>query len=109
MEINHSKCSFIEHKEIGAIKYCQECNVYLCNKYDKFHSGRFINHQPYSLGKDVKEIFTGLCKIENHSLTLEFFCRTYNELCCSHCITKIKRKGRGQHTDCPICNIENIL
>ena len=109
MDIKNTKCSFIEHKEIDAIKYCQECNVYLCNKCDKFHSGLFTNHQPYSLDKDAKDIFTGLCKIEEHNSKLEFFCKTHNELCCSHCITKIKRKGKGQHTDCNIYNIEDIM
>ena len=109
MEEKNIKCSFIEHKEIDAIKFCQECNVYLCNKCDKFHSGLCVNHHTYALDKDTKEIFTGLCKTENHSLALEFFCKTHNELCCSHCITKIKRKGKGQHTDCTICNVEDIV
>ena len=109
MDIKNTKCSFIEHKEIDAIKYCQECNVYLCIKCDKFHSGLFTNHLPYSIDKDAKDIFTGLCKIEEHNSKLEFFCKTHNELCCSHCITKIKRKGKGQHTDCNIYNIEEII
>ena len=108
MEINNSKCSFIEHKEIDAIKYCQECNVYLCNKCDKFHSGLCSFHHTYPLDKDIKDIFTGLCKIEEHNSKLEFFCKTHNELCCSHCITKIKTKGRGQHTDCNVCTIQDI-
>ena len=109
MENNIFKCSFIEHKEIDAIKFCQECNVYLCNKCDKFHSGLLNNHHVYLLNQNEKEIFTGLCKTENHSLTLDYFCKTHNELCCSHCITKIKGKGRGQHTDCIVCNIEDIV
>ena len=109
MENNNFKCSFIEHKEINAIKFCQECNVYLCNKCDKFHSGLFINHHPYTLDKDPKEIFTGLCKMEEHCSKLEFFCKTHNELCCSHCITKIKIKGKGQHTDCNICALDDIV
>ena len=108
MEVNNSKCSFIEHKEIDAIKFCQECNVYLCNKCDKFHSGLCTLHHTYILDKNIKDIFTGLCKTENHSLVLEFFCQTHNELCCSHCITKIKTKGKGQHTDCDICTIQDI-
>ena len=109
MEINNSKCSFIEHKEIDAIKYCQECNVYLCNKCDKFHSGLCSFHHTFALDKNTKDIFTGLCKTENHSLTLEYFCQTHNELCCSHCIAKINKRGRGQHTNCNICTIEDII
>ena len=109
MEINNPKCSFIEHKDIDAIKFCQECSVYLCNKCDKFHSGLLINHHSYSLDKNEKDIFTGLCKIEEHCSKLEFFCKTHNELCCSHCITKIKIKGKGQHTDCTVCSIQDIM
>ena len=108
MEINNSKCSFIEHKEIDAIKFCQECNVYLCNKCDKFHSGLCSFHHTYPLDKDIKDIFTGLCKIEEHNSKLEFFCKTHNELCCSHCITKIKTKEKGQHSDCNVCTIQDI-
>jgi len=109
MEKNNPKCSFVEHKEIDAIKYCQECNVYLCNKCDKFHSGLFIEHHPYTLDKDSKDIFTGLCKIKEHNSKFDFFCKTHNELCCSHCITKIKTKGKGQHTDCNVCTIQDIV
>ena len=29
MELQKHKCSFEDHKNIDAIKYCQECNIYL--------------------------------------------------------------------------------
>ena len=109
MEENIFKCSSKEHNDINAIKFCQECKVYLCNKCNKFHSELFNKHRSYSLGKDPKELFIGLCKIENHKDSLEYFCRTHNELCCVRCIAKIKSKGNGQHSDCDICNIEDIL
>jgi len=109
MEKNISKCSSIEHKEIDAIKFCQECKKYFCNKCDKFHSSIFTNHHPFSLDKDPNEIFTGLCKIENHSGKLEFYCKDHNELCCGFCITKIKKDGLGQHTNCKVCIIEDIF
>ena len=57
----------------------------------------------------AQNIFTGLCKIENHSGKLEFYCKDHNELCCSFCITKIKKEGIGQHTDCNIYTIEDIF
>ena len=41
MELQNYKCSFKEHKNIDAIKYCQECNIYLCNKCEKVHLGFF--------------------------------------------------------------------
>ena len=59
-------------------------------------------------GKDISEIFTGLCKENNHLYELKYFCKTHNILCCAECITKIKGKDHGQHTDCNICSIYDI-
>ena len=108
MEKKKQKCSLLEHEEIDAIKYCFECKVYLCNKCENFHSKLLRNHHIYDLNQDIKEIFTGFCKEENHLDKLEFFCREHNQLCCASCICKIKRKGKGEHNDCNICNIEDI-
>ena len=62
----------------------------------------------YNLDKGIEKIFTGFCKEKNHLDKLEYFCKTHNKLCCSGCIDKIKREGKGQHTDCDICLIEDI-
>ena len=37
-----------------------------------------------------------------------YFCKTHNKLCCAACLSKIKRKGDGQHFDCDVCSIEEI-
>ena len=65
------------HSEIKSIVYCQECKVYLCNKCDNFHVGLFQNHHSYTTDKDLKEIFTGFYKIQNHT-KLNYFCKTHN-------------------------------
>ena len=109
MENTSQKCSSEEHKEIDAIYFCQECKIYLCNKCEKFHSMLFKKHNLSSLNKGIKEIFSGLCLIENHKNKLEYFCKNHNELCCTNCITKIKSKGNGQHSECNICDIEEII
>ena len=109
MEKINYKCSSLEHKETDAIKFCQECKKYLCNKCDKFHSSLLSEHHSYPLDKDTKDIFTGLCKIDNHSGKLDFYCKDHKELCCAYCITKIKKEGLGQHTDCKVCIIEDIF
>ena len=106
MDIN--KCSLPEHKEKDAIYYCQECKVYMCINCQKLHSGFLINHHQYKLDKDIKDFFTGFCKNENHLEKLEYFCKNHNQLCCASCIVKIKKKGKGQHTDCEVCLIEDI-
>ena len=103
------KCSLNSHNEIDAIYYCQECKIYICNKCEKLHSELFLNHHLFNLGENIDELFTGFCKIKNHQNQLDYFCKTHNELCCANCITKIKSKGNGQHTDCNICNIEDII
>ena len=90
-----------EHLETNAITYCQECKIYMCNKCDKIHSGLYLKHHKYPLiEKDLKVIFIGLCKEENHSNILEYFCKSHNVLCCAACINKIKGKGNGQHSYC---------
>ena len=108
MEDNYKNCSLPEHQKIKAIYYCHECKIYMCNKCEKIHSGLCVLHHQYKLDIDISEIFTNFCKEENHSSKLEYFCKTHNQLCCSSCIVKIKKKGNGQHTDCDVCIIEDI-
>ena len=81
----------------------------MCKKCEKDHNSKLgKKHHIYSLDMDMKEIFTGLCTHKNHSLELEFYCQTHNQLCCAACISKIKIKGKGQHKDCDVCYITKI-
>ena len=109
MENKNNKCFSIEHKEIDANSFCFECKIYMCNKCENLHSKLFKYHQSHKLDKDLNEIFTGFCKYKNHKDELEFFCKNHNELCCTACISKIKKEGKGQHTDCDVCLIEDII
>ena len=102
------KCSSKEHHEIDAINFCIECKVYMCKKCLNFHSDLFQNHHTYDIYKDNKDIFTGFCNEQNHSMKLEFFCKNHNILCCAACICKIKDKGYGFHKDCETYVIENV-
>ena len=102
------KCSLIDHKEIEAILFCKECNIYMCNKCEKLHSQLFKSHCQIKLDKDINDIFTGFCSEKSHSTELKYFCKTYNKLCCAECITKIKTEDNGQHTDCEIYLIKDI-
>ena len=92
MENKKYKCSSKEHNEFDANCYCQKCDIYMCNKCEKYHSIIFSNHNPITLDKDIIKIFTGFCKVENHQYELEYFCKTHNILCCAKCIPKIKNK-----------------
>ena len=102
------KCSCKKHEENKAIFYCPECKIYMCNKCDNHHSELFQSHHQYKLDKDSKLIFTGFCKEVNHLEKLEYFCKSHNVLCCASCITKIKKNGKGQHTDCDVCVLNDI-
>ena len=108
MEVQNKKCSFKDHKNIDAIKYCQECNKYICNKCEKFHSGFFENHNTLPLDKEIDEFFTGNCKEKDHHQKLSYFCKDHNVLCCTSCIAKIKTQGYGTHFDCNVCDINDI-
>ena len=62
----------------------------------------------HKLDKQITEIFTGKCKLEKHSLDLNFFCQNHNELCCAACISKIQNNEYGQHKHCDIYEIGEI-
>ncbi len=109
MEFNQN-CSIKGHQEINAIKYCPECKLYLCNKCLEHHSKILEIHKIIDLNKDDKEdTFTGFCSIKNHKNELEYFCKDHNELICVECISKINTRGYGQHKDCNICDINDII
>ena len=108
MELQKQKCSFEDHKNIDAIKYCPECNIYLCNKCENHHSELFKNHHILPLEKDKDELFTGYCKEKSHSKLLNYFCKDHNDLCCPCCIAKIKTRENGNHFDCNVCDINDI-
>ena len=108
MEKQKIKCSLSGHEKIDAISFCQKCNIYMCTKCHNMHSELLKFHQISNLNKAIDEIFSGICKIENHENKLEFFCKTHNVLFCLGCISKIKNKNYGQHTDCEICIIDDI-
>ena len=109
MENQKKKCSFKDHREIDASYLCLQCGINLCNKCENFHSKLFENHQTFTIEQNIGEIFTGFCKEKNHNnLSLSFFCKNHNQLCCVACFSKIKTKDFGNHKDCEICIIENI-
>ena len=107
-EIINKKCSLEDHKEIDAIYFCQECKISMCKKCEKDHTRLLKNHHMFSLDQDINEVFTGLCTKPNHSLKLEYFCKSHNQLCCAACIAKVKNKWNGQHKDCEIYYILKI-
>ena len=110
MENNIIKCSLENHKENNAVSFCTNCKIYMCNKCEKLHSELFLNHNQLRNDKikDLSDIFTGFCSEKNHPNELNYFCKTHNKLICPVCITKIKNKEIGQHTDCNVCSVEDI-
>ena len=45
-----------------------------------------------NLDKNINEIFTNICKPENHYIKLEFFCKAHSQLYCGACLSKIKMR-----------------
>ena len=107
-QIINKKCSLKKHNQNEAIFFCLECKIYMCNKCENYHSELFPNHNKHKLETNINEIFTGFCKEENHNNPLLFLCKSHNQLCCGACLSKIKKKGNGQHSDCDVCSIEDI-
>ena len=94
--MENKKCSLKKHSEIGAINYCKECKIYLCNKCQNLYSELFENHHLFNLDKNLKDIFTGFCEEQSHNqYELEFFCKTHNKLCCASCVCKYDNKKNG--------------
>ena len=106
-----NKCYNEDHPNTEAIYYCIECKISMCNKCESLHSKLFKKHNKINLDKndDLSEIFTGFCKEKNHFDKLDYYCKTHNKLCCAGCISKLKIKDKGQHSDCEICSLEDII
>jgi len=80
MENDKKKCSVKKHEQIDAISYCQECNIFMCNKCKNHHIELFDLHHLYNLDKNPNEIFTGFCKEIGHNKELNYFCNSHNIL-----------------------------
>jgi hypothetical protein len=104
------KCSHKNHKDIKAMGYCSDCNIYLCNKCFNVHTDYLEGHKLINLSnKAAKDlIFSGICLEENHGQKFEYYCKNHNKLCCASCICKIEGKGKGQHKNCDVVNIEEV-
>ena len=106
---NEKKCSSKKHIDINAIYYYQEFDIFMCNKCINYHDEVLDFHHKYNLNVYIfNEIFTGICKDPKLKNELDFYCKNHNKLCCLACISKIKDKGNGQHTDYNVCLIEEI-
>ena len=109
MEKNNFKCSLESHKNIIAISFCKECKIYMCNKCERLHSELFPNHSKIEISnKDTQDLMLDICQEKNHGNELNYFCKNHNKLCCIFCISKIKNKEIGQHSNCDICFFEEI-
>ena len=105
---NQKKCSLKEHSNINAIAYCQKCEVYMCNKCNKFHSELCRNHSDFIINDNINEIFNEICNEGKNHSKLNYYCKNHNKLCCISCIAKIKGEGIGQHKDCDVFFIKEI-
>ena len=108
METKKKTCSKKLHEKIDAIIYCQECNIYMCNKCKQSHSDLFESHHLYNLDININSIFTGICNDAEHHVEFEYFCKTHNIFCCAKCISKFQNNRSGKHAKCDVCLINDI-
>ena len=109
MENKKKYCSFIDHQKIEANSFCIICKVYMCNKCELFHSKLCQHHKVLNYNdENIKEFDIEFCKEEKHQSELEYYCRNHKILVCAKCITKIHDKNNGKHSDCDVCNINDI-
>ena len=109
MEPSKKYCFLKEHSEKEAISFCFDCKVFMCNKGENQYSERCKNHTKYKIDNyNQKDTFIGYCLEKNHIIELSYFCKQHNSLCCGLCITKIKDKQNGQHSNRDIGSIEDI-
>jgi len=106
--MENQKCSKKNHGDLKALSFCKDCNAYMCKQCEDFHCSFIKNHHLNRLVEDTNEIFTGFCTEGSHENKLEYFCINHNQLVCASCITKIKGKGNGQHSECCVCLIDDI-
>ena len=103
MDTKKMFCSAENHTDQKAIKFCPECNLFMCNQCFNYHSKLFKNHHIINLTENIENLFTGFCQEDNHTNKLDHFCKTHNQLCCSSCIEK-----DSKHGNCEISKIEEI-
>lgn len=108
METTEKKCYTKSHANKKAIKFCLNCNKYLCELCLASHAKCDRKHELYSIDNELNLSFKGTCQENNHPNNLDYYCSTHNNLCCAACLCKIKDKGDGQHTECKACSIEEI-
>jgi len=108
MNAKKMQCSLQSHENENAIKYCKECNIFMCKQCLFYHSKLFLNHHLIDLSGENANILDWFCKEENHSNKLEYFCKTHNILCCLSCIGKESNIENAKHKNCEFCKIEEI-
>ena len=108
MENNNKKCSLNKHNEKDAIIFCKSCSIYMCKKCEAFHSELFNHHDTIILNKNNNESLIYYCKEENHKDELKYYWNTHKIFCCVSCISKIKTKNDGKHSECEVYLINEM-
>ena len=70
MEDKSITCSKKLHEKIDAIIYCQECDIYMCNKCKQSHSDLFESHHLHNLDKNKMIFLLYYARMPNIMLSL---------------------------------------
>ena len=86
------KCSLKEHNELDANCYCQKCDIYICNKCEKYHSYIFPNHNLITLDKEIKEYLQDFVKLKIIKINQIIFVETIMNYVVQIALQKLKVK-----------------
>ena len=80
-------------KDDPVVALCVDCELYLCQDCNKYHSKKKSQHNIVSLGNPIKERVR-YCP-EHKKNELDYYCETCDKLLCIYCATK---KEHAEHT-----------
>ena len=77
-----------------ALKYCSDCQEFLCSKCAVYHSKfkAFVSHHVVDVNVTDDQSFVVSKECPTHKdMTLDFFCSDHDSICCKSCIASIHR------------------
>ena len=78
-------------KDDPVVALCVDCELYLCQDCNKYHSKKKSQHNIVSLGDPIKERV--LYCPEHKKNELDYYCETCDKLLCIYCATKKEHAG----------------
>jgi len=83
-DVKHdNKCKYC-HRAAELLKYCQDCNCYLCASCEPAHNGILTGHTLVDAAQAPKSLPTKLCP-EHTDQLIDVYCADHDTVCCTKC------------------------